>query len=150
MTHIYRYKPDHFNPVILIHYCLTDLEFVKLIGMCVFLSGMFEDESNSRPYLEDLPKEMAESSAKTRMSQWKRYLEFCPIYWAHPLPAEPHLICMYIDHLEELQRSTIWNYVGGVTLLHKLKGFDTKFMRDPDVRSKLGIKRFQGRSTDNR
>lgn len=65
----------------------------------------------------------ADTTWKTRRSQWKRYNDFCMEYGLTPIPASVDTICLYITHLtSSLKYSTICNYLSAVWALHEYMG----------------------------
>lgn len=67
---------------------------------------------------------MSPSTSRTRLSQWKKYFEFCSAYSFNPLPADECLVCLYITHLtESLNYTSITNYISALWALHKVYGF---------------------------
>lgn len=68
----------------------------------------------------------AETTWKSKKSQWKRYLQFCDSYELAPVPGSIDTICLYITYLtSQVAYSTICNYLSGVWSLHSYLGFDT-------------------------
>lgn len=66
---------------------------------------------------------MSPNTSKTRLSQWRKYFEFCALYEFHPLPADECLACLYITHLSEsLSYNSIVNYLSALWALHKVSG----------------------------
>lgn len=67
---------------------------------------------------------MSPNTSKTRLSQWRKYFEFCALYQFLPLPTDECVACLYITHLSEsLTYNSIVNYVSGLWALHKVYGF---------------------------
>lgn len=67
---------------------------------------------------------MSPNTSRTRLSQWKKYFDFCSAYGFQPLPASECLVCLYITHLTAtLNYTSITNYVSGLWALHKNYGF---------------------------
>lgn len=63
---------------------------------------------------------LAESSWRTRRSQWKHYMTFCSELNVIPLPASPDLICLYIAYMvRSFKYVSIVNYVSALRMLHK-------------------------------
>ena len=66
---------------------------------------------------------MADSSFKTRRSQWKMYLKFCTEFELRALPASLDTILLYIAYLaERLKYVSIINYLSAVWSFHKING----------------------------
>lgn len=65
----------------------------------------------------------ADSTWKSRRSQWKRYGDFCATYQMVMIPASTETICLYITHLSyKLKFSTICNYLSAVWAMHDYFG----------------------------
>ena len=68
----------------------------------------------------------AESTYKTRKSQWNKYYEFCEALGYLPLPASESQICNYITYMtKSLSYTSLINYLSAVWLLHKLFSYNT-------------------------
>ena len=67
---------------------------------------------------------MAESTEKTRRSQWNAYMNFCTQFGVRePLPAKLEVMLLYVTHLADcLSYSSLKQYLGGLWQLHKLHG----------------------------
>lgn len=68
----------------------------------------------------------AESTWRSKQSQWRRYLSFCKLYNQDPIPGSIDTICLYIAYLtSQVGYSTICNYISGVWSLHNYFGYPT-------------------------
>lgn len=66
----------------------------------------------------------AESSMRTRKSQWRKYLAFCTDLSLTPLPATLETILLYLAYLAEtLKYVSIINYLSAIWVLHKFLGY---------------------------
>ena len=65
----------------------------------------------------------ADSTYRTRRSQWNKYYKFCSLFGYTPLPASESQMCNYITYLTKtLCYVSLINYISAVWLLHKLFG----------------------------
>lgn len=70
----------------------------------------------------------AESTLKTRNSQWSRYIEFCKSNSLVPLPADPITVARFLVNLAKTcVYSTCNNYLSAIIALHKFFGYDSSF-----------------------
>ena len=68
----------------------------------------------------------AESTYRTRQSQWNKYYEFCNIYNYTAIPASESQMCNYITYMtQSLCFTSLINYLSAVWLLHKLLGYES-------------------------
>lgn len=91
---------------------------------------------------------MAESSWKTRKSQWTHYDRFCEQLMVSPMPCSDELLCMYIAYMaRSFKYVSIVNYVSAVRGLHKWYGYIPPALDSFLVKSTLlGAKRLLGDS----
>lgn len=89
---------------------------------------------------------MAESSWRTRRTQWKHYYQFCEGLQVYPLPCSSHNLCLYIAFMaRRFKYVSILNYVSAVRTLHKVYGVPPPPPDDFLVRSTLmGTRRLLG------
>lgn len=67
---------------------------------------------------------LADSSWRTRRSQWKHYYHFCQNLGVNPLPCSIEVCCMYIAYMAHTFRYvSIVNYVSAVRGLHRWFGY---------------------------
>lgn len=67
---------------------------------------------------------LADSSWKTRRSQWKHYYRFCEDLSVSPMPCSIQLCCMYIAYMSRtFKYVSIINYLSAVRGLHKWFGY---------------------------
>ena len=94
----------------------------------------------------------AETTWRTRRSQWKKYLLFCESIQATPIPATSTLICRFIVYLSDtLKYVSIMNYVSAICSLHKLFGYSPLFRTDFMVQFTLsGLRRYLSDPPPNR
>ena len=73
---------------------------------------------------------MAESTRRTRTSQWNQFLRFCKQFDLLPLPASPRVLTLFVTHLAHrgLEYSSILNYLHSLSALHT-----THDMAPPDL-----------------
>lgn len=70
----------------------------------------------------------AESTLKTRNSQWDRYIEFCRSNQLVPVPADPTTVARFLVNLaKDCVYSTCNNYLSAIVTLHKFFGFNESF-----------------------
>lgn len=66
----------------------------------------------------------ADTTWRSKKSQWDRYMRFCDQYNQHPIPGSIDTICLYIAYLSsQVAYSTICNYISGVWSLHSYLGY---------------------------
>lgn len=88
----------------------------------------------------------ADSTRKTRQSQWTKYFNFCRWLKLEPLPATLDMVLLYIAFLAEtLAYSSILNYLSALRVLHRIHGHDmvdnSHFLIKTTL---LGVKRVKG------
>ena len=67
---------------------------------------------------------------KTKTSQWKRYLSFCKLADATPVPTKLDVMCRYAVYLaKSLKYSTMQNYISAVISLNNYFGHDALYIR---------------------
>lgn len=67
---------------------------------------------------------MAPSTSRTRLSQWKKYFEFCSLYDFILISVTECVACLYITHLSEFfTYNSVVNYVSALWALHKILGY---------------------------
>lgn len=88
----------------------------------------------------------ADSTWRSRRSQWKRYRDFCAAYHLTTIPATTETVCLYITHLSyKLKFSTICNYLSAVWSMHDYFGTPATAKNSFMVRCTLkGAKRLLG------
>lgn len=70
----------------------------------------------------------AESTMKTRNSQWKKYLDFCFANNLTPLPGDVLTVARFMIYLSmTCKYSTCNNYLSSIVSLHKFFGMDGSF-----------------------
>lgn len=70
----------------------------------------------------------AESTLKTRNSQWNRYITFCHSNSLAPLPADSTTVARFLVNLAKTcVYSTCNNYLSAIIGLHKFFGYDASF-----------------------
>lgn len=70
----------------------------------------------------------AESTLKTRNSQWNRYIDFCKSNGMSPLPADSTTIARFLVNLaKNCTYSTCNNYLSAIISLHKFFGHNSSF-----------------------
>lgn len=70
------------------------------------------------------------STWKTKTSQWKRFLGFCELAGATPVPTKLNVMCRYAVHLSRsLRYSTIQNYISAVISLNNYFNYDVLYIR---------------------
>ena len=68
---------------------------------------------------------MADSTYRTRASQWEHYLNFCADYDQEPLPGSLDTILLYITFMSmSFKYVSIINYLSAVWVFHKLNHYD--------------------------
>lgn len=89
---------------------------------------------------------LAESSWRTRRSQWKHYVTFCEDLIIAPLPASPELLCLYIAYMaRSFKYIIIVNYISAVRVLHRCYAYEPVGSENFLVKSTLlGAKRLLG------
>lgn len=88
----------------------------------------------------------ADSTLRTRKSQWKKYFQFCETVGLPPLPATLDMVLMYIAYMaESLAYSSITNYLSALWVLHKYLGYVHVDKSSFQIRMTLqGVKRVLG------
>ena len=89
----------------------------------------------------------ADSTVKTRCSQWTFYFRFCEEYGVEPpLPASKETVLLYIAHMaSKLSYVSLVNYLSALWSLHKLCDYDYVDATSFRIRQTLlGIKRTLG------
>lgn len=70
----------------------------------------------------------AESTLKTRNSQWSRYIDFCKVNGLTPLPADSITVaCSLVNLAKSCVYTTCNNYLSAIISLHKFFGYDSSF-----------------------
>lgn len=70
----------------------------------------------------------AESTLRTRNSQWKKYIEFCLANNLTPVPAEVQTVARFLVNLAKTcVFSTCNNYLSAIITLHKFFGYERQF-----------------------
>lgn len=70
----------------------------------------------------------AESTLRTRNSQWGRFIDFCVVNNLTPVPAEISTVARFLVHLARTcVYSTCNNYLSAIISLHKFFGYDKSF-----------------------
>lgn len=70
----------------------------------------------------------AESTLKTRNSQWNRFIDFCRSNQLTPLPADQTTVARFLVNLaKDCVYSTCNNYLSAIIALHKFYGYDASF-----------------------
>lgn len=70
----------------------------------------------------------AESTLRTRNSQWDRFIEFCKSNGLIPVPADPITVARFLVNLsKDCVFSTCNNYLSAIVSLHKFFGYDHSF-----------------------
>lgn len=70
----------------------------------------------------------AESTLKTRNSQWSRFITFCYTNGMEPLPANVITVARFlIDLASTCAFSTCNNYLSAIVMLHKFFGYEVAF-----------------------
>ena len=95
---------------------------------------------------------LAPSTYKTRLSQWKHYLQFCQRLLVPPLPASTSLLCQYVVFMgRSFRHSTILNYLSAVKYLHRMYGYSCELGNDFLLQMTLkGAKRLTGDKPDRK
>ena len=76
----------------------------------------------------------AESTWRTKASQWKKYIGFCALLLIPVVPTTVSMMCNFIIYLSDtLSYVSIDNYVSGVISLNKYFGYDVLFIRQDFV-----------------
>lgn len=94
----------------------------------------------------------AESTLRTRDSQWKRYINFCFSNNLVPVPAEVSTVARFLVNLAKTcVFSTCNNYLSSIITLHKFLGFERSF-RDYFVISMVmqGLGRHLGKTVSQK
>ena len=88
----------------------------------------------------------ADSTLKTRNSQWKRFIGFCHDNDLIPLPATHHTVARFLVFQSRTSKySTVNNYVSAINKLHQFYGHNVNFRESFLVKLTLaGIKRQLG------
>lgn len=75
-------------------------------------------------WLELQSRWMAPSTSRTRLSQWKKYFEFCSLYEFVLMPVSERVACLYITHLSEFFTcNSVVNYLSALWALHNVLGY---------------------------
>lgn len=89
---------------------------------------------------------LAESSWKTRRSQWKDFMQFCSMINIVPVPVSAANLCRYIAFMaRRLKYTSIINYLSAAKQLHLMFDADTTVFESFVVKATLkGFKRILG------
>lgn len=70
----------------------------------------------------------AESTLKTRNSQWSKFITFCRANQLNPMPAEVLTVARFLVNVgQTCAYTTCNNYLSAIVMLHKFFGYETSF-----------------------